>query len=228
MIEPYYQEENITIYNDDCLEVMRWLPSYPHLYYGEIGIALVLTDPPYGKNCDKGTHGFGSAKNRKYEGGWDNLPPTKEVFDEIFRVSRNQIIFGGNYFRLPLSNHWIVWDKKGEIEFKNPFADCELIWTSFTKSITKYVFKQQGYIKDSKDSIYHPTQKPSELIRQLIKDYSKVGDTILDPFLGSGTTCRACKDLGRKCIGIEISKKYCDIAVKRLGQEVLNFAGVNI
>jgi len=221
VIKPYYEEENITIYNGDCLEVMKELPSFPHLYGDKIGIELVLTDPPYGKKCDKGTGGYGNSWNRKYTDDWDKAPD-KNVFNEIMRISEHQIIFGGNYFQLPISNHWIIWDKKGDIKFNNPFADCELIWTNFTKSIKKYTFKQQGYIKDSKDSVYHPTQKPSELIRQLVQDYSEEGDTILDPFLGSGTTARACKDLGRKCIGIEISKEYCDIAVRRLGQEVLN------
>jgi len=181
-------------------------------------VDLALTDPPYGKNADKGTNGFGLCKNRNYGGNWDNKIPEQKVFDEIFRVSKNQIIFGGNYFAhlLPMSKCWLVWDKKGDIKFKNPFADCELLWTSFTKPVKKYLFKQQGFIRDSKDSIVHPTQKPTELISVIIKDFTNENDIILDPFLGSGTTAIASKSLGRRYIGIEISQEYCSIAQARV------------
>lgn len=147
----------------DCLELMKDIPD------GSVN--LVLTDPPYGKKADKGTNGFGYAKNRRYGGGWDNKRPSKEVFDEMLRIGKNVIIFGGNYFSdiLPPSNHWIFWDKKGDIAFQNPFADGELIYTTFKKPIKRIVFKQQGFITDSKDKRYHPTQKPSELVEMLIK-----------------------------------------------------------
>ena len=138
----------------DCLGIMRSMPNK--------SVDLILTDPPYGKKADKGTNGFGSAKNRRYGGGWDSKRPSKEVFDEMLRIGKNVIIFGGNYFAdiLPPSNHWIFWDKKGDIAFQNPFADGELIYTTFTKPIKRIVFKQQGFITDSKDKRYHPTQKP--------------------------------------------------------------------
>ena len=182
------------------------------------GVDLIVTDPPYGKKADKGTNGFGTSKNRRYQGGWDNQRPDKQVFDEMFRISKNLIIFGANYFcdMLPFSNHWIFWDKKGDISFKNPFADGELIYTTFTSPIKRVVFKQQGFITDSKDKRYHPTQKPSELIQMLIEQYSNEGDIILDPFLGSGTTAVACVNTNRHYIGFELDPQYYDIACKRL------------
>ena len=196
--------------NGDCLEEMKKLEDN--------SIDLCLTDPPYGKKADKGTNGFGSSKNRKYKGGWDSKIPSKEVFDEICRISKNQIIFGGNYFshHLKPSKCWIVWDKKGDIAFNNPFADCELIYTSFSKPIKRIVFKQQGFIKDSKDERYHPTQKPTELIEKIIKIYSDA-QSIIDPFMGSGSTGVVAKNLNRKFIGIEKDEKYFEIAKQRIG-----------
>lgn len=154
--------------------------------------------------------------------------PDKKYFDEMFRISRNLIIFGANYFCnvLPLSNHWIFWDKKGSVSFKNPFADGELIYTTFNKPIKKIVFKQQGFITDSKDKRYHPTQKPSELIQLLIETYSDENDIILDPFLGSGTTAIAATKTNRHYIGFELDSTYFDIACKRL-DEIEGFSNVS-
>lgn len=200
----------IDLHCGDCLEIMKTMPSK--------SVDLILTDPPYGKKADKGTNGFGSAKNRRYDGGWDNKRPSKEVFDEMLRVGKNVIIFGANYFAdiLPPSNHWIFWDKKGDIAFQNPFADGELIYTTFKKPIKRIVFKQQGFITDSKDKRYYPTQKPSELVEILIKEYSKEGDTILDCFMGSGTTGVSCLRTGRNFIGIELDEGYFDISKQRI------------
>lgn len=196
----------------DCLELMKNIPDK--------SIDLIVTDPPYGKKADKGTNGFGSAKNRKYKGGWDSKIPDKAVFDEMFRVAKNVIIFGGNYFAhlLPPSKCWIFWDKKGDIAFQNPFADGELIYTTFTKPVKKVVFKQQGFITDSKDERFHPTQKPSELVQLIIEQYSDPGDIILDPFLGSGTTAIAAVNTHRHYIGFELDPGYFDIACKRLDE----------
>lgn len=181
-------------------------------------VDLILTDPPYGKKSDKGTNGFGTAKNRKYKGDWDKERPSKEVFSEMLRVAKNVMIFGANYFSdlLPPSNHWVFWDKKGDIVFKNPFADGELIYTTFKKPIKRIVFKQQGFITDSKDERYHPTQKPTELLQMLIEQYSKESDTILDCYMGSGSTAIACINTNRKFIGMELDKGYFDVAEKRI------------
>ena len=184
-------------------------------------IELILTDPPYGKKADKGTNGFGAAKNRRYAGGWDGKRPDKAVFDEMQRVSKNIIIFGANYFAdmLPPSNCWIFWDKKGEIKFQNPFADGELIYTTFKKPVKRIVFRQQGFITDSKDKRYHPTQKPSELVQKLIEMFTEEGQTVFDPFIGSGTTAVAAIRAGRKYLGCEIDSEFCDICEQRIKSE---------
>ena len=200
----------------DCLEVLKTLPDK--------SIDLILTDPPYGINADKGSAGFGVAKGRKYKGNWDKKIPPKEIFDEMLRVSKNTIIFGGNYFAhyLPPSKHWIVWDKKGDIAFKNPFADCELIYTTFNKVVKKIVFKQQGFISDSKDKRVHPTQKPTELLQIILDTYTEPGDVVLDCFMGSGSTGVAAVNTNRKFIGIELDTKYFEIAKQRINNAVFS------
>ena len=201
-----------TIFNQDCLMGLKALPNK--------SIDLILTDPPYGKKADKGTNGFGAAKNRRYAGGWDGMIPPPELFNEMFRVAKNLIIFGGNYFGhlLPPSNCWIFWDKKGDVAFQNPFADGELIYTTFKKPVKRIVFKQQGFITDSKDKRYHPTQKPTEPVQQLIEMFSEPGQLICDPFLGSGTTAVAAVNSGRHYIGYEIDPGYFQICCDRLDE----------
>jgi site-specific DNA-methyltransferase (adenine-specific) len=183
-------------------------------------VDLILTDPPYGKNADKGTNGFGSAKNRRYSGNWDKIAPPQALFQEMFRIAKNLIIFGGNYFSsyLPPSNCWIFWDKKGDVAFQNHFADGEFIYTSFKKPAKRIVFRQQGFISDSKDKKFHPTQKPTELVAQLIELFTKPGDIICDPFLGSGTTVVSAVQTGRHYIGYEIDPGYYQICCDRLDE----------
>lgn len=193
----------------DCLPIMR--------NYKDKQFDLVLCDPPYGIGADKGVGGFGSSKtDNHYKDEWDARTPPAEVFNEIMRVSKKAIIFGGQFFDLPRNGHWIVWDKKGDIEFDNPFGDCELAWTNIDrKSVKKYTVIQQGFISEEKVR-WHPTQKPVTLFEQIINDYCEPTDTILDPFLGSGTTLLAAQTLGRVATGIEISADYAKIAQQRL------------
>lgn len=197
----------------DCLDFMKTLPSKC--------IDLVLTDPPYGINIGKQAMGKGGgvAKHNDYgKVEWDSEIPSKEVFYEIKRISKNQIIFGGNYFVEYLENSpcWIVWDKdNGETDF----ADCELAWTSFKTAVRKFRFRWSGMLQENmrnKEIRFHPTQKPVELMGWILKNYSKDTDIIFDPFLGSGSTALACKMLNRNYIGCEISKEYCDIAEQRI------------
>ena len=211
-----YPEDYINkIICGDCLEVMKGIPDK--------SVDLVLTDPPYGIGADKGVGGFGSSKTDKhYKDNWD-IRPSKQVFDELLRVGKSVIIFGGNFFTdlLPIGKHWIVWDKVGQIDFQNPFSDCELAWTNVDKkSVKKYIVIQQGFVAEEKDR-FHPTQKPVGLFGRILDDYSDENNLILDPFLGSGTTAVACKHLKRNFIGIEISPEYCKIAEERLRQEIL-------
>ena len=209
----------IQLFQGDCLELLKDFPDRR--------VDMVLTDPPYGKKADKGTNGFGVARNRKYIGGWDRNTPKKEVFNKLRSISKNMMVFGGNYFAnmLPPSNCWIFWDKKGDIAFQNPFADGELIYTTFKKPVKKIVFRQQGFITDSKDKRYHPTQKPTELLEILITTYTKQGDTILDPFMGSGSTGVACVNTGRNFIGMELDHTYFEIAKQRIEEAQRSLSG---
>jgi len=209
------------IYNIDCLEGLKLLPDN--------SVDLIVTDPPYGINADKGVGGFGSSPKsaKKYSDNWDDKTPDKVIFDEILRVGKVVLIFGGNYFtdKLPVNGHWIVWDKINNIKFDNPFSDCELIWTNVNKnSVKKFIFVQQGFVMDNdfNNQRFHPTQKPLKIIRDLIKNYSKEEDLVLDPFMGSGTTAVACKQLNRNFVGFELDERYVAIANNRLKQDTLN------
>lgn len=215
--KPYYDDGNgIVIYNADCREILPHLPK----------VDLVLTDPPYGigeangKNKSRGklavAKDFGIA-------AWDDRPPARWVFDWLIEISRHQIIFGGNYFALPASSCWLVWDKDNGL---SDFADCELAWTNLTKAVRRLKWRWAGMLQENmgnKECREHPTQKPLEVMKWAMQHAPDDCLTILDPFMGSGTTLRAAKDLGRKCIGIELEEKYCEIAAKRLSQEVLQF-----
>lgn len=194
-IEQHYNK----IYNVDCLEFMKTLPDKC--------IDLVLTDPPYGLNSKMkgGTWGINTIYKEMLI--WDNVI-SKEFFDEMFRISKNQIIWGGNYYTMPPSRCWLAWIKK---ERMDTLADFELAWTSFDKLAKSYDERRNP---DGKRQ--HPTQKPLSLIKWCLEKYSQPNQVIFDPFLGSGTTAVACKQMGRTYIGCEISKEYFDIAQKRL------------
>lgn len=184
-------------------------------------IDLVLIDPPYGINCDGGTYGLGVKPKKMTKKSWDTGIPTEEYWNEIFRISKNQIIFGGNYFTqfLPPTKAWIVWDKIGDYKLENNFSQCELVWTSFKSVTKKYTFVQQGFINDDKKENKfreHPTQKPLKLFEQILSDYSKEGELILDCFSGSGTTAIACHNLKRNFICIEKDYDYWKASVERL------------
>lgn len=189
----------------DCLEVMKGIPDK--------SVDLVLTDPPYGHG-DKWAGGTW-ATNEKYADcfNWDTATPTKEYFDEIFRISKNQIIWGGNYFTLPKTRCVLIWDK---VFYVPTLSDVEMAWTSFDKTAKKYAALRQEDFRE------HPTQKPLDLFRWILTNYSDETDLILDPFFGSGTTGVAAKLLGRQFVGIEISEKYCDIARKRIDATLVN------
>jgi site-specific DNA-methyltransferase (adenine-specific) len=207
------------ILNMDCLDFLKKCPDN---YF-----SLVLTDPPYGIGVNKKTvifdgtvqgKGFGARRSNWQKKDWDDAIPQKEIFDEIFRVSKNQIIWGGNYFAGYLHNSscWIVWDKDNGT---NDFADCELAYTNFSSAVRKYLYRWngclQGNIKEKEIRI-HPTQKPLPLFQWCLGKYSKEGDLILDCFSGSGTTAVACHNLKRRFICIEKDPEYWAASVKRL------------
>jgi site-specific DNA-methyltransferase (adenine-specific) len=194
-----------TIHLGDCLDLMRLIPDK--------SIDLVLTDPPYGIGVDgqhesSGTHG--GRKSYEFK-GWDLKPPSQEYFDEIFRISKNQIIWGGNYFteNLPAKMGWIVWDKGQRI----CNSDGELAFTSFDKALRIVTFNRVELMLDKS---FHPTQKPLKLFQWCLERYSQPSDLILDPFSGSGTTAIAAHNLGRRFICIEKDEDYHAASVQRL------------
>ena len=209
----------------DCLDLMREMPDKC--------VDLVLTDPPYGigdKLCNGGNINGNNVMQKLYWATeWEDVAPKQEYFDEIVRISKNQIIFGGNYFNLPPTRGFIVWDK---IKFSDRHSQVEYIWTSFDciSRIFKYC-SNGGFVIKPEDRHEHPTQKPLALMKWILEKYSDEGMTVLDPFLGSGTTAVACKKLGRNYIGIEKEPAYVEIALKRLekvnNHKITDFFGVD-
>lgn len=213
-MKPYYSDAACTIYHGDCREFL------PELH----GVDLLLTDPPYGIGADKGkphksanSGFFDIAFRRSYADTWDKRPA--DALLQSLSLIGPAIIWGGNYFShcLPESQFWLVWDKENTMP---SFGDCELAWTNFDrKSVKMFRYSGNGLMAREK-AREHPTQKPLALMQWCL-GFALEAQTILDPFMGSGTTLRAAKDLGRKAIGIEISEEYCELAAKRLAQEVL-------
>lgn len=225
-VEPYYDEAGITIYHGDCREVLPSLTVVPD---------LVLTDPPYGigyvlSPCVVGQEKSDHGSRRVRRGGKPPVVGDDAPFDPRHLLAYPRLIlFGANYYsdKLPMHGGWIVWDKTGGGRGPdNTFTDVELAWTNVAKSpqIIHHLWK--GLVRDSEtgDTTLHPTQKPVALMRQLIAEFSKPGDLILDPYMGSGPVARAAKDLGRRYVGIEVVEAYCEIAATRLAQGVLDFA----
>ena len=193
--------------NDDCINVMQ---NYTDNYFD-----LAIVDPPYGINVFSGS---GKLKNRilndseKKISKWNKIP-TKKYFNELFRISKNQIIFGGNYFDLPPYRCIIVWDKCQP--FPN-FSAVEIAWTSFNKPASMYRFDNRTGDK------LHPTQKPVTLYRWLLENYAKSTDKIIDTHLGSGSSAIASHYFGiNEFVGIEIDKEYYNNAVNRIKKETI-------
>jgi site-specific DNA-methyltransferase (adenine-specific) len=206
-LAPYYEDGCCTIYHGDCREILPTLDK----------VDLVLTDPPHGI-ADKWKggfgHGWGNARSVAPErNAWDAAIPDGETMDAVVSAGKLAIVWGGNYFPLPPSRCWLIWNKP---ERGFSLAEAEMAWTN-ADNVVRVCDANR-----SDTGRIHPTQKPLKLMRWCMGlSWSKNAKTILDPFMGSGTTLRAAKDLGVKCIGIEREEKYCAIAVKRLAQETL-------
>ena len=188
----------INIYNKDCLEAMKEMSD------NQFDLAIV--DPPYGIGISKNPV---RQKHNKKE--WDNSIPTQEYFKELFRVSKNQIIWGGNYFDLPPTQGFFIWDKKQPHDFS--LAMCEYAWSSLQKPAKMWslsVLKDKGKI--------HPTQKPTELYEWLLMNNANEGDKILDTHLGSGSIAIACHNLGFDLTACELDTNYYNATIKRIKQ----------
>ena len=210
---------DIQIYNSDCMPAMAKMADKQ--------FDLVIVDPPYGIGAGKGTEIYlkktdkwntGRTKNEKtIYGDWDSSIPKSEYFKEIRRVSKNRIIWGGNYFMNNMATETgvIVWDKKNGDSF---FADGEIAIHSFNNKLRIFRYLSCGFMGSHKNRAtrIHPTQKPVQLYKWLLQNYAKDGDKILDTHLGSGSIAIACWDLGFNLTGYEIDKEYYDNAVLRL------------
>lgn len=168
---------------------------------------LAIVDPPYGIEIhNSGRLGHYGGKGKL----WDNETPSQDYFKEVFRISRNAIIWGGNYFALPPTRGFIIWDKQQPAEVS--FASCEYAWTSFDRSAKTFYMRPQNA-----DGIrIHPTQKPVKLYEWLLMNYAKEGDRILDTHLGSGSIALACHNLGFDLVGCELDSDYYAAACGRL------------
>ena len=196
-----------TLYLGDCMDLMRNTAD------GAFDLAIV--DPPYGINASEMT--MGSGKNKAYSRGkkWDASIPDAAYFSELFRVSKNQIIWGGNYFPLPLTKCWIFWDKG--IDGDCSFADGEWAWGSFDRVLRKADVRYKGFL-GADDERVHPTQKPVRLYSWLLKNYAKPGWSILDTHLGSASSAIAANAYGCSFTGIELDPDYFAAGTSRVAR----------
>lgn len=187
----------------ECMDNMELMKEYPNGYFD-----LAIVDPPYGISVNMNM-GRKKGKRKNYEDkNWDDAVPGDLYFKELFRVAKNQIIWGGNYFNLGPTRHFIFWDKM--IPQGLSFSDGEMAWTSFDMAIKKYT------LRNNQDNRIHPTQKPVQLYKWILTNYAKQGDKILDTHLGSGSIAMACHELGFDLTACEIDNDYFNKSIKRL------------
>lgn len=209
-------EPNIELLNQDCLLYMKQCKDKQ--------FDLAIVDPPYGINMDGDINirkpdrkSTWNKKDKYTRKDWDKETPSDEYWTELFRISKNQIVWGGNYFtdNLPVSKCWVFWDKMFDKTFN--FSHGELAWTSFNKQLLKYTISSKAETRGGKDRI-HPTQKPKKLYEWLLTKFANEGDKIIDTHLGSGSIALACWNMKFDLVGIEIDKEYYTKASKRLEQ----------
>lgn len=206
-------------YNMNCMDGMK---QFPDKYFD-----LAIVDVPYGigengyKNHSRSRRAL--AKDYKPFAGNDLEAPDSDYFNELFRVSKNQIIFGANHFisKIPYdSSCWIVWDKENG---QSDFADCELAWTSFSTAVRIYRYRWHGMLQQNmknKEIRIHPTQKPIALYEWILSRYAMPGDIILDTHVGSASSLIACYNTNHKFVGFELDKHYYELSKKRLDAEM--------
>ena len=203
---------NATLYLGDCAEILPMIDK----------VDAVITDPPYGIKWDKTAQkdsgrkpGASLAKKSEYIAfGWDDEPMSLLMANNLIQMSDLAIFWGGNYYGLPPSQCWLVWDKKTGT---NEFADCELAWTNIKKPVRKFEWMWNGMLRQGgEERNGHPTQKPLSLMKWCITQCTNNPQVILDPFMGSGTTGVAAVQMGKQFIGIEREQSYFDIACERI------------
>lgn len=220
---PCYRLPFLSLFHADCMEIMK---QYPDKYFD-----LAIVDPPYGIGMDKTHFKTKSSKSKPTDYNakdWDSAIPNKEYFAELMRVSKNQIIWGGNYFVENLTNSscWVVWDKDNGDSIH---ADCELAWTSFKTGVRKIKWLWHGMRQQNmknKETRIHPTQKPIALYDWILKNYAEPNQKLLDTHFGSGSIALAVDKANRldkmnlHLTACEIDKEYIDKAIKRISESI--------
>jgi DNA modification methylase len=229
---PYYQQDGCTIYCCDNRELLGEWSGFRAKSFD-----LLCTDPPYGLGYSRARNRGGSGALMQHTGffagemrreapdygaddSWDDNLAAETVAQAV-TITRWQIVFGGNYYDLGPTRCYLVWDKENGDTY---FADCELAWTNFDRAVRRLVYRWNGMLQQPgrpKEPRIHPTQKPEAVMVWAIGLAPSEVQTVLDPFMGSGTTLVAAKRLNKQAIGIEQSEKYCEIAAKRLAQRAL-------
>jgi site-specific DNA-methyltransferase (adenine-specific) len=222
--EPYYRDEAVTLYHGDCRDILPEVDPAT--------VALVIADPPYGINerCDRLARGRSGPKSRCND--FPRVAGDDEPFDPAHLLRfRRLVLFGANHYadRLPPSPSWIVWDKLDGLESGrdigfNDQADVEMIWTNLGGPARLIPHRWMGALKNGSERDKrraHPTQKPVAIFERIIAAHTNPGDLVVDPYCGSGPVPRACKNLGRRCIAVELVADYCRKTVSRLAQSVL-------
>lgn len=209
------EKARISIYNEDCLQALKAMEDKQ--------FDLAIVDPPYGIGMD-GTIGIGIGKEKGFtrkkeytKKNWDKEVPSQEYFDELFRVSKNQIVWGANYFtkQLPVIKNYIFWHKKGQ-SVDDKFNDGEMAFASLGRTRMIDIWWNGVGVINSGENKIHPTQKPVKLYKWLLENYAKKDWKILDTHLGSGSIAIACWDMGYDLTAYEVDKEYYDNACKRL------------
>jgi len=195
----------LTITNEDNMVLMA--------RYSDNHFDLAIVDPPYGLGDSVVNSGGRFKRYHNNNGNWDSSIPSDEYFKELFRVSKNQIIWGGNYFELPKNKCFVIWDKQQPEDVS--FAMCEYAWASFDKVAKIFKKRTQG-----QEDRFHPTQKPIYLYSFLLKHFAKENDKILDTHLGSGSIAIACHDYGFDLTACELDESYYNSAMKRINNHV--------
>lgn len=209
-------EARWAVLDGDCAD---WLGRLPN-------VDALVTDPPYGIGEARSKAKARNRTSRKWKfpraidygrEEWDDVPPDSSLLDALRAKARTQVVFGGNYFHLPPSSCWLVWDK---LNGESDFADCELAWTNMNRAVRRIAYRWNGFSRENKEPRgQHPTQKPVGVMMWALGLSTQPGDLVLDPFCGSGTTGVAALRMGRRFIGIEREPHYAAVARERLAAE---------